>query len=170
MASAGSLHPQVDVNYNEETRKNLKLANIGPLPTIKLDAMDIISDIWERPPDRDLHVFVGLLVCPSSGYPSIPLPEGDKLVDSGFVREYKDIFIKPKQWGALRNPISWGMRYICAVRLGHQSQMLSQISNKIWIAGRVWPLTCVVSLTTLLMLTGQCRRITLMKISMMLDF
>src|SRR6266403_4472084 len=66
MASAGSLHPQVDVNYNEETRKNLKLANIGPLPTIKLDAIDIISDIWERPPDRDLHVFVGLLAAVGS--------------------------------------------------------------------------------------------------------
>jgi hypothetical protein len=58
MASAGSLHPQVDViNYNEGTRRKVMLANIGPLPTIKCwGAMENISDIWERPPDRHLHV------------------------------------------------------------------------------------------------------------------
>ncbi len=39
-------------------------------------------------------------LCPSSGYLSIPLPEGDKPVDSVFVREYEDIFVKVKQWGA----------------------------------------------------------------------
>ena len=42
--------------------------------------------------------------------------------------------------------------------IGHQSQSLSQISNENWIASGVWPLMCVVSLTTLSMLTGHIRR------------
>ena len=41
---------------------------------------------------------------------------------------------------------------------GHQSQSLSQSSNENWIASGVWPLMCVVSLTTLSMLTGHIRR------------
>lgn len=40
---------------------------------------------------------------------------------------------------------------------GHQSQSLSQSSNENWIASGVWPLMCVVSLTTLSMLTGHIR-------------
>ena len=31
------------------------------------------------------------------------LPEGDKPVDSGLVREYEDIFIKVKQWGTFES-------------------------------------------------------------------
>ncbi len=61
MASAGSLHPQVDVNYNEETRKKIKAGEYRPAPNDqKLKPMDIISDIWERPPDKHLHVFISL--------------------------------------------------------------------------------------------------------------
>jgi hypothetical protein len=54
--------------------------------------------------------------------------------------------------------------------MGHQSQSLSQNSNKNWIAGRVWPVMSVVSLTTLSMLTGQCRRITFTKVSKIIPF
>ena len=42
-----------------------------------------------------LHTFL----CPSSGYLTNPLPEGDD-VDLGVLREYEDIFIKVKRWGA----------------------------------------------------------------------
>jgi len=36
------------------------------------------------------------------------LPKGDKPVDSGLVREYKDIFIKVKKWGAFESfDIKW---------------------------------------------------------------
>jgi hypothetical protein len=60
-AFAGLLHPQVDVNYNEELRKLIKAREYRPTADDQvLDARDIISDIWEQPTDRHLHVFVGL--------------------------------------------------------------------------------------------------------------
>jgi hypothetical protein len=58
----------------------------------------------------------------------------------------------------LRVPILRGM--VCMHMLA-QSQTSSQSFNENWMASRVWPLMCVVSLTTLLMLTGQCRHMTL---------
>ncbi len=61
MASVGLWHPQVDVNYNEETRIKINAGEYRPTPNDQvLDAMAIISDIWERPPDRHLHVFIAL--------------------------------------------------------------------------------------------------------------
>jgi hypothetical protein len=54
--------------------------------------------------DRPTRLYVGgcfiRLLCTSSGYLTNPLPEGDKPVDSGLVRDYEDIFIKVKNWGA----------------------------------------------------------------------
>src|SRR6266849_6137369 len=44
-------------------------------------------------------------------------------------------------------------------------QTLLQSSNENWTASRVWPLMCVVSLTTHLMLTGHCRRMTFSNLS-----
>jgi hypothetical protein len=61
MASARSLHPQVDVNYNEETRKKVHDGQYLPAPDDQeLDEMDLICDVWERPPVRHLHVFIRL--------------------------------------------------------------------------------------------------------------
>ena len=61
MAFAGSLHPQVDVNFNGETGEKIKAGEYWPAPNDReLDAIEIISDIWERPPDRHLHVFVSI--------------------------------------------------------------------------------------------------------------
>jgi hypothetical protein len=61
MTSAGSLHPQVDVNY-DEMRKIIKAGEYRPaLSDQELDPMDFISDIWKRPlPGEYIHVFVGL--------------------------------------------------------------------------------------------------------------
>ena len=60
MTSAYSLHPQVDVNY-DEVRKRIKAGEYRPaLSDQELNPMDRISDIWERPPDGHIHVFVGL--------------------------------------------------------------------------------------------------------------
>jgi hypothetical protein len=59
MTSAG-LHPQVDVDYDEEMEKKIKDGEYRPASNDRLNAMDIISKIWERAPDRHLHVFVGL--------------------------------------------------------------------------------------------------------------
>src|SRR5712691_4277944 len=44
-------------------------------------------------------------------------------------------------------------------------QTLLQSSNENWTASRVWPLMCVVSLTTHLMLTGHCRRMAFSSLS-----
>ncbi|KAF8503700.1 hypothetical protein F5888DRAFT_1631601 [Russula emetica] len=50
---------KVDVNYNEETRKKIEGGQYWPAPNDSvLDAMKLISDVWERPPDGHLHVFV----------------------------------------------------------------------------------------------------------------
>src|SRR6266403_817953 len=55
MASAGSLHSQVDVEYDKETRKVIEAGEYRPAPNDQvLDPMDVISDVWERPPDRCL--------------------------------------------------------------------------------------------------------------------
>jgi hypothetical protein len=42
-----------------------------------------------------LHTFL----CPSSGYLTNTLHEGDNPVNSDFVREFQDIFINVKEWG-----------------------------------------------------------------------
>jgi len=60
MASAGSLHPQVDVDLIAVQDEILCGEYRPALNDQELDPMDFISDIWERPPDRDLHVFVSL--------------------------------------------------------------------------------------------------------------
>jgi hypothetical protein len=62
MASAGLLHPQVDVNYNEEMGRKIKAGQYRPTPNDQvLDPMEIISDVWPAgPPHRHLHVFVSL--------------------------------------------------------------------------------------------------------------
>jgi hypothetical protein len=59
MASAGLLHPQVDVNYDEEMREKIKADQYRPAPNDRvLDAMEIISQVWPaRPPHGHLHVF-----------------------------------------------------------------------------------------------------------------
>lgn len=36
-----------------------------------------------------------------------PLPEGDRSVGLGFVRDYEDIFIKVKKWGAFEVTDMW---------------------------------------------------------------
>ena len=58
MTSTG-LYPQVDVDYNEEMQKTIHDGKYRPASNHPLNAMDIISNIWEQPPDRHLHVFVG---------------------------------------------------------------------------------------------------------------
>jgi hypothetical protein len=61
MTSAGSIQyiHRVDVNYNRRRRK-IKDGIYRPASNDRLKAMDIISDIWERPPESHFHVFVGL--------------------------------------------------------------------------------------------------------------
>jgi hypothetical protein len=54
--------------------------------------------------------------------------------------------------------------------MGHQSQTLLQSSNENCMANQVWHLMRVISLTTLLMLTGQCRYMTLSKLHPMFKF
>ncbi|SRR5258707_3851745 len=49
-----------------------------------------------------------------------------------------------------------GIIYVYGV-IRRPSQTTSQIQNWSWNASRVWHLMCVICLTTLLMLTGQCR-------------
>jgi len=93
---------KVDVNYNEETQKKIKAGQYRPTPNDQvLDEMDIISDLWVEPPDRHLHVFVGLPE--GAGSPTLVSAGDDKPLDSGLVREYEDIFIKVKQWGAFES-------------------------------------------------------------------
>jgi hypothetical protein len=61
MASAGSLHPQVDVNCNADLQKKIKSGQYWPTPNDrKLDGWECISDIWERPPVDYLHIFVNM--------------------------------------------------------------------------------------------------------------
>ena len=61
IASAGSSYPQVDVDYNEETQKKINAGQYRPAPNDQvLNEIMKISEIWERPPDRHVHVFVGL--------------------------------------------------------------------------------------------------------------
>jgi hypothetical protein len=63
MTSDGLLHPQVDVDSNasEEMWKKIEAGQYRPTPNDQvLDAMEFISDVWERPTDIHLHVFVGL--------------------------------------------------------------------------------------------------------------
>jgi hypothetical protein len=60
MTSAGSLHPQVDVNY-DEVQKTIEAGKYRPaLSDQNLQLMKRIIDIWERPPDGHIHIFVGL--------------------------------------------------------------------------------------------------------------
>jgi hypothetical protein len=42
-------------------------------------------------------------LCPSLGYLTNALPEGDEVPDSGLVREYEDIFIKVVESGAFES-------------------------------------------------------------------
>jgi hypothetical protein len=58
--ACGLLHPQVDVDINEETQKRIKAGQYRPAPNNQVLSAMKISDIWERPPDRHVHVFVGL--------------------------------------------------------------------------------------------------------------
>jgi hypothetical protein len=44
-----------------------------------------------------------------------PLPEGDKPVDSDFIGEYEDIFIKVKEWGTfVESDIQRNGIYMCS--------------------------------------------------------
>ena len=58
MASAGLLHPQIDVN----PREIKDLIRYRPSDNDQsLDAMETISDVWPaQPPNKHLHVFVSL--------------------------------------------------------------------------------------------------------------
>jgi hypothetical protein len=60
MASAGSLHVQVDVNFNEEMRRQTEAGEYQLPPNgRKLDPMEEISNVWsEPPPDDHLHLYV----------------------------------------------------------------------------------------------------------------
>jgi hypothetical protein len=61
MASAGSLHVQVDVSFNDEEMPRQTDAGEYQLPPngLKLNAMEEISDVWsEPPPKRHLHLYV----------------------------------------------------------------------------------------------------------------
>ncbi|KAI0282181.1 hypothetical protein BGY98DRAFT_1121814, partial [Russula aff. rugulosa BPL654] len=50
---------KVDVNYNGETKKKVNDGQYRPAPNDQLlDAKDIISHVWERPRDDQLHIFV----------------------------------------------------------------------------------------------------------------
>jgi hypothetical protein len=50
MTSAGSLHPQVNVEYSEEIQKKVKGGEYQPASDDPLNLKDIISNIWEQPP------------------------------------------------------------------------------------------------------------------------
>ncbi len=75
--------------------------------------MEIISEAWPEPPPNDHLHFVARLWLTrvvSTSYArlfalaqGIALPEGDEFVDSALVREYEDIFIKVKEWGAFES-------------------------------------------------------------------
>ena len=59
----GLRHPQVDILYDKETEKIVSSGLFRPTSDDQiLDAMESISDVWERPPDKSLHVFIGLPV------------------------------------------------------------------------------------------------------------
>jgi hypothetical protein len=60
MASACLLHPQVNVNYSE-VQERIHAGQYRPGTNDQvLSPMKFISDIWERPRDDDLHVFVSI--------------------------------------------------------------------------------------------------------------
>jgi hypothetical protein len=67
MASAGLLHPQVNVDFNAVEDQIMRGeyrpdANDQPLQTLKA-IISRISEVWPKPPPHDhLHVFVGLPV------------------------------------------------------------------------------------------------------------
>ena len=59
----GLRHPQVDILYDKETEKRVSSGLFRPTSDNQiLGAMESVSDVWERPPDKSLHVFVGLPV------------------------------------------------------------------------------------------------------------
>src|SRR5712671_5393802 len=60
MASAGLLHPQIDVNL-EEVEDSITEGQYRPNVNNPLLARKRISDVWPaQPPDDHLHVFVSL--------------------------------------------------------------------------------------------------------------
>ena len=59
MSSADSLYPQVDVNF-DEVRKTIEAGQYQPASKDRLYSMDRVSDIWERPPDKHIHIFIRL--------------------------------------------------------------------------------------------------------------
>jgi hypothetical protein len=70
-------------------------------------------------------------------------------------RECEDFFIKVKEWRAFEGPDIEGnglRKYVDGIVPGFVVEFERELDGK-----PVWPLMCVVSLTTLLMLTGQCR-------------
>ena len=63
MASGGSLHLQVNVEYNEETQDEIQAGEYTPndLSDDTMNGNDtrVISVIWpESPPDSHIHIFV----------------------------------------------------------------------------------------------------------------
>ena len=61
-----SLHLHADVDYNKEMQEKIKAREYRRDLNKELNPMDCISDIWERPLDRHIHVFVsGVSYLPS---------------------------------------------------------------------------------------------------------
>lgn len=105
--------------------------------------------------------------CPSSGYLTNALPEGDKSVDWGVVREYEDFFIKAKRWGAFEGSDIDGNSLGRNVD-GTVPDFVAEFERKLDGKPGLAPDMCVFPLITLLMLMGQCRCITLTMVSAML--
>jgi hypothetical protein len=64
MSSVGLLHPQIDVEaQNQAIKESIADGRYQPQLSLPepLYAMDTISDVWpERPPNNRLHVFISL--------------------------------------------------------------------------------------------------------------
>ena len=74
MASAGLLYPQIDVDPEDPAiASSIESGQYRPPSNNSLlKPMKTISDVWpEKPPDKHLHVFVGLpggVISPNLGY------------------------------------------------------------------------------------------------------
>ena len=151
-----------------------------------------ISKTWSDPlPSYHLQIFVTLPggldgptlvnafgVCfmrffaSSSAYLMNALPEDDRSIDSGLVREYEDIFIRVKQWGAFEDS-DIVRNDLCEDGSQQKPDFVAELERKLDSEPGLAPDVCcfsLFSLATLLMLTGLCRRMTVLNLSATLIF
>ena len=108
MTSPGSLHLQIDVNYNEETQSEVEAGGYRlPPDNQKLGLMENISNIWsEPPPNHHLHVYVTVpttkrIITP----PEVAL--GIEIIDEKINEELKSLRVMVEMFLKSPEPPTW---------------------------------------------------------------